>query len=101
MRNRFILIITLLSVIASCTKKSAPVAEKKVDVAGLFSKNCAKCHGTDGMSGRAPNLGKTDLDKAGLVKMISQGEGHMPAFADVLSASEIDAISKWILSIKS
>lgn len=100
MKKPFILWIVLFVLIASCSKKTAP-AEKSVDVAAIFSKNCAPCHGADGKSGRAPNLSKTGLDKAALVDIITHGHDHMPEFGDKLSTVEISAVSKWILTLKS
>ena len=103
MKKHFIISIVLFSFIAfiaSCSKKNAP-AQKTVVVSEIFSKNCAGCHGPDGMSGHAPNLAKTKLDKAGILNIITNGEGHMPEFGDKLSSTEIGELSNWILTLKS
>lgn len=101
MKKSFILCIVLMAVIASCSKKSAPTTgtAAKVDVATIVDKNC-KCHGPDGISGKAPNLAKSNMDKDGLIKIINKGEGHMPGFEDVLSQREVSALADWILTLK-
>lgn len=86
--------------IASCSKKSAPTAAKQpvIDGASVFSKNCARCHGAEGVKdSRTPNLQTIALDKAGLVKSITYGKGHMPAFQDNLSTAEIAAVADLIV----
>lgn len=86
--------------IASCTKKSAPTAakEKVYDGALVFASNCKGCHGAEGVKdSRTPNLQTIALDKAGLVNSITNGKGHMPAFADRLSTAEISAVADLIV----
>lgn len=101
MKKLFLAFATLTICVASCSKKSAPTATKDValDGASIFSKNCARCHGAQGVKdSRTPNLQTIALDKPGLVKSITHGKGHMPAFGDNLSASEISAVADLIVS---
>lgn len=104
MRGFKVISLIALFVVAasSCSKKtSAPTTEKKkIDGMAVFSANCARCHGADGMTGRAPNLSQAKGAKADLVNTITMGHGHMPAFEDKLSKDEIDAVADWVLSIR-
>jgi mono/diheme cytochrome c family protein len=102
MRKTYIAFFGSLLLIASCSQKtSAPTAakEKVYDGAHIFAKNCARCHGAQGVKDeRTPNLQTIALDKTGLVKSITYGKGHMPAFEDKLSPEEISAVADLILS---
>ncbi|MCW5907875.1 MAG: cytochrome c [Chitinophagales bacterium] len=91
-----------LLLMASCSQKtSAPTAakEKVYDGANIFAKNCARCHGAQGVKDeRTPNLQTIALDKSGLIKSITNGKNRMPAFEDKLSAEEIAAVADLIVS---
>lgn len=102
MRKLSILTVAFLLAIASCTKKAAPTTAKEssIDGASVYSNFCARCHGSDGTSGKAPNLAKTDLDKAGLIDIITKGHGHMPAFEEKLSTKEIGAVASFVAGLK-
>lgn len=101
MHKIYFALIASMAFIASCSQKtSAPTAGKDVvhDGARLFAKNCARCHGAEGVKDeRTPNLQTIALDKAGLVKSITYGKGHMPAFEDKLSTEEIAAVADLIV----
>lgn len=106
MRKPAIAILFVLFVIASCTKKAAPTTSTTLaDGASVFSKNCARCHGAQGVKDeRTPNLQTIALNKAQLVNSITNGKStegkkeHMPAFKDKLSAAEISAVADLIVS---
>lgn len=101
MHKIYFALIASMALIASCSQKtSAPTAakDKVYDGAHLFAKNCARCHGAEGVKDeRTPNLQTIALDKAGLVKSITYGKGHMPAFEDKLSTEEITAVADLIV----
>ena len=99
MKKNILVVIFILSVIASCSKKSAPTATASIDGTSLFSSNCARCHGPQGVKdSRTPNLQTIALDKAGLVNSITHGKNKMPALEDKLSVAEISALADLILS---
>ncbi len=98
MKKITLCVIVLVFAIASCSKKSAPAAASAIDGAAVFSSNCARCHGAEGVKdSRTPNLQTIGLDKGGLVNSITKGKGHMPAFEDKLSAAEISAVADLIV----
>ncbi len=99
MRKLFITAAVILVVLASCSKKSSPGAEKQIDGAEVFASNCARCHGPQGIKDeRTPNLQTIALDKAGLVYSITHGKNKMPSFEDKLTAAEISAVADLIVS---
>ncbi len=101
MHKIYFAFITSMALIASCSQKaSAPTAtkDKVYDSARLFAKNCARCHGAEGIKDeRTPNLQTIALDKAGLIKSITYGKDRMPDFEDKLSTEEISAIADLIV----
>ncbi|CAB4345240.1 unannotated protein [freshwater metagenome] len=67
--------------------------------AELFASNCAQCHtlaaaGAGGQVG--PNLDDLAPDEARVKEQVTNGGSGMPAFADVLSDSEIDAVAAYV-----
>jgi mono/diheme cytochrome c family protein len=100
MKKASLFALTVIIAIASCTQKAAPTASQKtIDGATVFSKNCARCHGPQGVKdSRTPNLQTIALDKAGIVHSVTNGKNHMPAFKDKLSAAEISAVADLIVS---
>lgn len=101
MKKVAFLVLAIIVSIASCTKKSAPTSSSKkvIDGATVFSKNCARCHGPQGVKdSRTPNLQTIALDKAGIIHSVTNGKNHMPAFQDKLSKDEISAVADLIIS---
>ena len=72
----------------------------------LFTENCAACHqqGGQGVIGFFPNLTDDDWLYGGSYERIHETlvngrRGYMPAFAEVLSAGEIDALANHVASL--
>ncbi len=72
----------------------------------LFTENCAPCHqqGGQGVLGFFPNLTDDDWLYGGSYDKIHQTlvngrRGYMPAFGEVLSAGEIDALANYVASL--
>lgn len=70
----------------------------------LFSLNCAGCHAHGGnIIRRGKNLKQKTLVRRGygeagaIATLVTQGKGAMPAYADRLSAEEIEAIATYVL----
>ena len=80
------------------------------DGAAIYKSKCAMCHGADGKA--QTSMGKSmkirdftsaDVQKqsdAELVKITSDGKGKMPSYKAKLSAEEIDAVVKFIRTLK-
>ncbi len=72
----------------------------------LFTDNCAACHqqGGQGVVGFFPNLTDDDWLYGGTFDRIHETlvngrRGYMPAFAEVLSAGQIDSLANYIASL--
>lgn len=74
------------------------------DGRALFTKLCAMCHGADAKGGYAAGLRHHENIDA-LANLIREGTGsrHMPGFGQKqggpLNESQIDALSRWLLSL--
>ncbi|UOG74541.1 cytochrome c [Hymenobacter tibetensis] len=68
----------------------------------LYTENCAVCHGADGRLGLngAHDLSKSNLNTTGRVYMVTQGLGKMPSFKDKLTASQIQQVVAYSISLK-
>ncbi|HXZ78528.1 MAG TPA: cytochrome c [Terriglobales bacterium] len=78
--------------------------------ADVFKSKCASCHGPDG-SGNTP-VGKSlklrDLSsaevqaqsEADIKTIIEKGKGKMPGYSGKLSPEQIDAVAKYVKSLK-
>jgi mono/diheme cytochrome c family protein len=67
----------------------------------LYAANCAACHGADleGVIGPALAGNESHIDHhdgAELVLVIAAGQNEMPAFAETLTAEEIQAVVEYI-----
>jgi cytochrome c6 len=77
------------------------------DGAAIYKAKCIACHGTDGAK-TIPALGVKQLNTsevkamgvAGVTVVVTRGRGKMPAFGGKLSAEEISATAKYVLSLK-
>lgn len=70
----------------------------------VYQKHCAKCHGknAEGRHFGGPSLRSDKVNSASnedLRNIIGNGKGHMPKYADKLSAEEIDALVKQIKAL--
>jgi len=63
--------------------------------ADLYAANCAPCHGPAGEGGVGGAIRGSDLDAAGLLSVIRDGFGTMPAFGDRLSEEDIAALAEY------
>lgn len=110
----FPLLFLLLSGCASqgpLTVRQANVPVDQVDARGLFLENCIICHGKNGRAHTfhgwlvdAQNLTRADFqDKtsdAQIIHAITTGPSVMPAFGKKLSASEIEALARYVRTFK-
>lgn len=104
MKTRTMLLVMVLVVAV------APVAAFADDAAALFKSKCAMCHGADGSgdtpagkSMKARDLRSAEVQKQSgedLEKTINNGKGKMPAYKGKLKEAEIDALVKYIKTLK-
>lgn len=82
---------------ATTSTKTTTVASAEGEK--VFASNCAGCHtlaaaGSNGQVG--PNLDSIAPDEATVKAKVTNGGGGMPAFTDVLTAAQIDAVSAYV-----
>ena len=67
----------------------------------LFLRNCAHCHGADARGDEGPDLHKLDLSDEWIANRIRKGKaGQMTSFAGRLQPSEIDALVRYVQTLK-
>jgi len=96
--------------ISACTNQSSPTPPTKTDEhstgtinpSELYKANCVVCHGADGSMGMngAKNLKESTLQKEQIIKQVTYGKGMMAGFENRLSASEIDQLADYILTLR-
>jgi aldose sugar dehydrogenase len=63
--------------------------------AAAFGRVCAACHGPSGEGSRGPKIAAR-TDASAMAEVIRNGSGAMPALGSMVSAADIDAITKHI-----
>jgi mono/diheme cytochrome c family protein len=73
-----------------------------IDVQALFASTCGFCHDDGGRAaGKGPQLMNTQRSDEFLGNRIKNGkEGAMPAFGQMFSDADVDAIIKYIRELK-
>ena len=79
-----------------------PSGRSTLDIAALFASTCGFCHGDGGRAaGKGAQLMNTARSDEFLRERIKNGkEGAMPAFGQVLSDGDVDAIIDYIHQLK-
>ena len=69
----------------------------------IYINNCLRCHGEDGKAGvnGASNLTASMCENKGLIGIIKHGRNLMPAYNDLLSETEINAVASYVKSLRS
>lgn len=71
------------------------------DGRALFLKNCAHCHAANAHGDEGPDLHKLDFSDEWIANRIRKGKaGEMTAFAGKLKDAEINALVKYVQSLK-
>lgn len=89
---------------------AASCAPDPATPAGLYHRQCARCHGSDGSGNRraAKTMPDLDLTASPMVtagdrdeirRRIVEGEGSMPPFGDKLSGAEIEVLVAYTLEL--
>ena len=72
----------------------------------LWQRNCAKCHGTDGLGGREAKVSfgtvewQDGIDDASIARTIARGNPPtMPAFAELLTPEQIGELVKHVRAL--
>src|SRR5258706_16342094 len=81
-------------------------AQAQDDAAEVFKTNCVLCHGANGSGAttagkalKAKDLRSPEVQKqtnAALIKVINEGKGKMPAFADRIEADDMKKLVAYV-----
>lgn len=106
-------IVVILSGLLMVWAKTAKVEtnlETSVNIetqSGLYAAHCASCHGSDGKGNtkKGMDLGVPDLttsrDSTSKIKrVITNGDGDMPAFGKKLKAAQITSLTNYVRSLR-
>jgi mono/diheme cytochrome c family protein len=87
---------------SAAQQATAPPNGQAIDVPQLFATTCGWCHSDGGRApGKGPQLMGMQRDDDFIRNRIRLGkEGAMPAFGQTFSDADIDAIVKYIRSLK-
>ena len=93
-----------LSILACQDSKQAenkPLAQS-IDGKTIFQKQCVVCHGSDGLLGLngAKKLPESELTLEERILLVQHGLKTMPAFRNLLSPEEIQAVAEYTLQFK-
>lgn len=66
----------------------------------IYGDRCSSCHGSSGGGSRGPNIRSERVlaeypDIADQIALVADGRNQMPAFADTLSAAELEAVVRY------
>lgn len=105
--NTYSWIILILGLVffSSCEeKKTLKEPNQKIDGKVIYEQNCKVCHGSKGDLGvgDAADLSKSEKTFAEKIYIITNGSesGKMTSFKRVLIEEEIDAVAKFIETLK-
>jgi mono/diheme cytochrome c family protein len=63
----------------------------------VFERECASCHGEDGVGGVGPRLAGSGLDAAEVAAVVEQGRGVMPA--GIVSGQDQADVAAYVASL--
>lgn len=102
--SSLIAVIMSIVIFNSCqpTDSQQKEDESKPNGKMVFVKNCRLCHGADGQLGLngAANLAESKLTKSEIVEVVTHGRKNMQPFESLLSKSEIDSVSNYLLTLR-
>lgn len=78
-------------------------AQKKLGLATWRKAGCAGCHtlaAGGGIGTRGPNLDAMWFPVPDIVRQVTNGGSYMPAFKGVLTKAQINAVAKWVDSVR-
>jgi len=99
--GRFKLCLTMLLLVPLAAAQKPAVAGTPQEGAAIFSQMCAKCHGDRGQGLAAavtiagPSL-QAEHDPGDVMTAVESGPSHMPAFSRVLTAGQMQAVSRYV-----
>jgi len=103
------LIATIAFGVTAGTRSGGPAldsAHESPTSAALYARHCTRCHGKDGKRSRSGARDLTDpawqdrVSDERIFNVISNGKGHMPAFSQKMSESEIESLAQFVRGLR-
>ena len=71
---------------------------------GVFSSNCARCHGSAGGGGAGVKLSDGRAEElhpqiATMIDVVTNGKNAMPSFGKALSEEQIEAVARYVREV--
>jgi cytochrome c6 len=81
---------------------AAPVVEATKSGSVLYEEKCMLCHGADGKQNTmgAADLSTSTLNHETVVAIITSGKNSMKAFSPELNAEQIEAVAKYVETLR-
>ncbi len=106
--KRYYIVLVMILVFISCGEVSTNSAQvsNEDDMASygksLYETQCTLCHGEKGNAkiAQASDLSISKLDETAIGDRIYHGKGTMPSYKDKLGEPEINALSKYVISLR-
>ena len=103
MKKSFFIFIAFIWVVA-CQQAPPPAKKPGEAVSGfeVYQAKCGLCHGNDGKLGisGAKDLSQSRLSLDERLLLIRKGKGSMPGFSSLLSEAEIEAVAKYVETLR-
>jgi cytochrome c6 len=113
MRLITVLAILCLAFVLACTSSESPTptttalkedsgAKSGPSGASIYRNRCITCHGANGRMGNngAKKLPESELNVAQRAEVVTHGRNIMPAFEDMLTPEEIQAVAEFTMTLK-
>ena len=83
------------------TKAPTTTTQPAVDGSAVYALNCAVCHNEAGEGGTGADLQQSTLAPAEVTSVIVNGRGKlMPGWDDILTAAEIEAAARYVMTLR-
>ncbi|GIV33832.1 MAG: hypothetical protein KatS3mg031_1367 [Chitinophagales bacterium] len=85
-----------------CNRASAVSESAPKNGSAVYVRHCISCHGSDGSLGArgASDLARSLLTEAEVAHVIAYGKHRMPAFQSKLSEEEIQAVARYVFTLR-
>ncbi len=92
-------VVALMALLLAFPASQPKVAPEDMDMAAIFSRNCAICHGPTGQGkGRFPKIAGTTKTEEEILRQLENGKGDMPKFE--ATREQREAMARYVKELK-
>ena len=105
----WVIFLGIVGLVWACANHAGPPAgtaesttASDVSGAAVYQQRCVLCHGADGRMGSngAKVLPESTLTLEERIEIVTQGKGIMPAFREMISREEIEAVAEFTTTLE-